>query len=163
MSSPSANGDASHRSNCSEMENNGQSVILKNVGVNSGGAKGDGVRSHWRLGRHSRAARAAGGAIRKQASRQACLSGSLGRKRQPGNRAQACDPICISVYQRNLIRSCPLPHPAGQPSVAPSRTCPDARLWFNPNRSVFGSARLSTLVSASQALDPSSSFVVKKI
>jgi hypothetical protein len=34
--------------------------------------------------------RAAGGAIWKQASRQACLAGSLGPKRQLGNRAQAC-------------------------------------------------------------------------
>jgi hypothetical protein len=37
----------------------------------------------------------------------------------------------IRVYPSHLIRSFPLPHPSGQPSVARSHARPGARLWLN--------------------------------
>ena len=44
--------------------------------------------------------------------------------------AQPCASQPIRVNPSHLTRSFPLPRPSGQPSVALSRTCPRARLWF---------------------------------
>ena len=44
--------------------------------------------------------------------------------------AQPCASSIIRANPCHLTRSFPLPRPSGQPSVALSRTCPRARLWF---------------------------------